>query len=90
MKEAFHQRLQRLRATRGWSLTQLAKKSEVQEKLIHKLETDPREVPSWSAISRLASALGTNPIYLATGDGDAKPFHVPRVGLARGTYYTHL
>jgi transcriptional regulator with XRE-family HTH domain len=75
MKETLDQRLQRLRQAKGWTLSQLCSYSQLGEKSITALETEPHEIPKWSTISRLASALGTNAFYLASGDGDDKPFH---------------
>lgn len=77
MKEPFHERLLRLRKAKGWTLSHLSKKSQLSKEIIKSLESDSRQVPSWLAISKLAAALGTNPVYLATGDGNVKPFHVP-------------
>jgi len=76
MKEYFHERLKRLREAKSWSRSHLAKKSRLDKELLGALETDVRQVPSWFAVSKLASALGTNPLYLATGEGDDKPMHV--------------
>jgi len=72
-----------MREAKDWSLHKLAKRSGISEKVIAKLEADPRQVPSWLEISKLASALNTNPIYLATGDGKDKAFHLPHGGPAQ-------
>lgn len=76
MKEKFYERLKRLREEKGWSLSKLAKRGDLSETKIALLEADPRQVPSWIAISKLASALGSNPFYLASGEGDHKPFRI--------------
>jgi transcriptional regulator with XRE-family HTH domain len=76
MKETFDQRLRRLRQAKGWSLSQLSWNSMLSEKSIIALETDPHKIPKWYTVCKLASALGTNAFYLASGDGDEKPFHV--------------
>jgi len=82
MKETFHERLKRLREANSWSLSKLAQRANLNEENIALLETDSRQVPSWIAISKLASALGSNPFYLASGEGDQKPFRISRnVGL---------
>jgi transcriptional regulator with XRE-family HTH domain len=85
MQEAFHERLKRLREAKGWNPSKLAKKSQMNESSIVALETDSRHAPSWIAISKLASALKTNPIFLASGEGNDKPFHVPPVHWADAT-----
>jgi transcriptional regulator with XRE-family HTH domain len=76
MKETFDQRLQRLRQAKGWTLSELCSISRLGEKSITALETESHGIPKWSTISRLASVLGTNAYFLASGDGDEKPFHV--------------
>jgi len=82
MKETFHERLKRLREANGWSLSKLAQRANLNEENIALLEADSRQVPSWIAISKLASALGSNPFYLASGEGDQKPFRIrPECGV---------
>jgi transcriptional regulator with XRE-family HTH domain len=76
MKETFDQRLKRLRLAKGWSLSQLGNLSQLSEKILITLETESHVIPKWNTIRRLASALDTNAFYLASGDGDDKPFHV--------------
>jgi len=76
MKESFGQRLQRLRLSKGWNLSQLCKLSQISEKTIIALEINPNEIPKWNTVSKWASVLGTNAFFLASGDGDDKPFHV--------------
>jgi transcriptional regulator with XRE-family HTH domain len=86
MNASFHQKLKRMREAKGWSPAHLAKRSGLKEGLIARLEADPREVPSWPSISRLSNALGTNPYYLATGDGDGRPFHARRAPFVDTAY----
>ena len=76
MKEKFPERLKRLRESKGLSLSNLAKNSDLSENNIVLLELDSRQVPTWITVSKLASALGCNPFYLASGDGDHKPFRI--------------
>jgi transcriptional regulator with XRE-family HTH domain len=76
MREKFHERLNKLREAKGWSLATLAKRSDLSERKIAVLESDPRQVPTWITIIKLASALGCNPFFLASGDGDHKPFRI--------------
>ena len=90
MREPFHERLKRLREAKGWSRSHLGKKSRLSKETITALEADSREVPSWLAISKLASALGSNPFYLASGDGDDKPFHIPLGHMAETAYSSKL
>lgn len=77
MHEGFHERLKRLREAKGWSASHLATRSHLRETTITTLESDPHLAPAWITISKLASALGTNPFYLASGDGHDKPFRIP-------------
>lgn len=76
MKEDFHERLKRLREAKGWSLSHLGKRSHLSETTLAALEADSHHAPGWITISKLSSALGTNPFYLASSDGDDKPFKV--------------
>ena len=76
MNERFHERLKRLREENGWSLSKLARRVDLSEENIALLEADLHQVPTWVQISKLASALGINPFYLASGEGDQKPFRI--------------
>jgi len=76
MKEKFHDRLKRLREANGWSLSKLARRGDLSEENIALLEADSSQIPTWIAIIKLASALGINPFYLASGEGDEKPFRI--------------
>jgi len=76
MTEPFHMRLQRLREAKGWDIERLAKRSGVSKKLLKLLEEDERQVPAWHSIIYLAVVLETNPFYLASGEGNSKPYHV--------------
>lgn len=81
MNESFHERLKRLREAKGWDVSHLGTRSRLLETTITALENDPGQTPAWIAISKLARALGTNPYYLASGDGSDKPYQVPHRGL---------
>jgi len=80
MDENFCLRLARLREARKWSQHELAVNSDLKLKKVAKLESDCRRVPSWADIKKLANALGTEPLYLATGDN----YHFPT---KRSRYY---
>ena len=80
MQACFHERLKRLREAKGWNLRHLAKKCHVSEEHLAVLEADSRHVPTWRDISRLASALGINPVYLASGAGKPGLFRIPHDG----------
>jgi len=86
MQECFHERVKRLRESKGLSLAKLSKRSGLSEALISLLETDANHAPTWLTISKLASALHVNPYYLASGDGDDKPFKVSHQVLDERTY----
>lgn len=57
--------LARLRTERGWTQTELARRSKVGQTIISKLESGRQADTSWTNVERLARALGVTPEELA-------------------------
>lgn len=90
MIETFHQRVTRLREAKGWSLSKLSKRSGLSETLVAEIETNHNHIPTWLTIAKLASALHTNPYYLASGDGDDKPYLARHRDMAEAGNYKDI
>ncbi len=71
--ETFGERLRRLREAKGFALTTLAMRVGLTEACIRQLESGRTRDARLADGMRLADALGTDPRYLAFGEGDAPP-----------------
>jgi transcriptional regulator with XRE-family HTH domain len=69
-QEPFGTRLRRLREARGLAKTTLARRVGLTEACIRQLESGRTSQPRLADGMRLADALGTDPRYLAFGEGE--------------------
>lgn len=62
------QRLRKLREGRGWSLSDLARETEISRSYLYELEAGRRKNPTQNVLQRLSEALGTDLSDLVEGE----------------------
>ena len=74
MTDKFGQRIKTIREEKGYSQRGLARKAGMSGPSLWAIEHGRTKTIQMDTLMALAEALGTNVIYLSTGDGEKKPF----------------
>jgi len=71
--ETMGQRIRRIRRQNEWSQEQLGRRVGMGQQSIWRLEHDKTDEPFFSTVDSLADALGVDPHWLYTGEGESTP-----------------